>query len=146
MINMTNVLDGILRHLKERFREPITSAFGLSKIIMARRLGLNFNQVEWYHERYCYLEIFKYSINYVVSRILKARNNIILNLPRRTRRHGVLIILRIVARNRQEKMRKRREGEKEGWEEKDKDGKEAKGQRWRARKISRAGWRFETFW
>jgi hypothetical protein len=50
-----------------------------------------------------------YSIDYVVSRILKARNKNILNLPRRTRRHGVLIILRIVARNKQEKMRKRKQ-------------------------------------
>jgi hypothetical protein len=66
-INMTNVLDDILRHLAESVREPFTSAFGLSETIIARCLGLSFDPVEWYYEQYLYLEIFEYSINYVVS-------------------------------------------------------------------------------
>jgi hypothetical protein len=74
MMNMTNVLDSILRHLEVRVREPITSTFALSEMIMARCLGLDFDRMEWHHERYRYLEIFEYSINYVVRRILKVRS------------------------------------------------------------------------
>lgn len=43
------------------------SVFDLAELIMARCLGLNSDKKEWEYERYRYLEIFDYSINYVVS-------------------------------------------------------------------------------
>lgn len=64
---MKNVLDTILDHLKRKNRNTITSVFDLAELIMARCLGLNFNKVEWDHERYTDLEIYEYSVNYVVS-------------------------------------------------------------------------------
>ena len=67
MINMTDVLDSTLNRLGQRIRDPVTSVFALSEMIVARCLGLNFEKMEWAHERYRYLEIFEYSINYVVS-------------------------------------------------------------------------------
>jgi len=65
---MTNVLDSILQHLKLKTRDPLTSVFGLAELIVGRCLGLNYNAMEWAHERYPYLEIFEYSINFVVSK------------------------------------------------------------------------------
>lgn len=67
MLNMTDVLDSILKHLQQKFRDPVTSVYAMSELIVARCLGLNFNYVEWAHERYRYLEIFEYSINFIVS-------------------------------------------------------------------------------
>jgi len=64
---MTNVLDSVLKHLELRNRDPLMSVFDLAELIVGRCLGLNYNAMEWAHERYPYLEIFEYSINSVVS-------------------------------------------------------------------------------
>lgn len=66
ILDMRNLLDTILDRLKQKTRPPITSVFELAELIMARCLGLNLNKVEWEHERYPYLEIYDYSVNYVV--------------------------------------------------------------------------------
>lgn len=79
MLNMTNVLDSIVQHLERRVRDPITSVFALAEMITARCLGLNFDRMEWHHERYRYLEIFEHSINYVVSGSLKSRHNLLIS-------------------------------------------------------------------
>lgn len=63
---MSNVIDSILKHLKLKHRDPLTSVFNLAELIVGRCLGLNYNALEWAHERYPYLEIFEYSINSVV--------------------------------------------------------------------------------
>lgn len=66
-IDMTNVLDSVLKHLQVRERDPITSAFDLAELIVGRCLGLNYDAMEWAYERYPYLEIFDYSINSVAD-------------------------------------------------------------------------------
>ena len=67
ILDTRNILDSVLAHLRRKNRSPINSVFDLSELIMTRCLGLNFDQVEREHERYPYLEIFDYSVNYVVS-------------------------------------------------------------------------------
>ncbi|KAH8599991.1 hypothetical protein B0O99DRAFT_347159 [Bisporella sp. PMI_857] len=74
-MNTTDVLDSVLRYLDSKFRDPITSASALAESIMTRCLGLSFDRMEWHHERYRYLEIFEYSINYVADEETRCFNH-----------------------------------------------------------------------
>lgn len=67
ILDTRNVVDCILDHLRQKERSPIVSVFDLAELIMARCLSLNSDRMEWEYERHRYLEIFDYSINYVVS-------------------------------------------------------------------------------
>ncbi|KAJ3958269.1 hypothetical protein N0V92_005146 [Colletotrichum tropicale] len=74
VLDTRNVLDSILARLKEKKRRPIVSVFDLAEVIMARCLGLHADKMEWEHERYRYLEIFDYSINYVANEEIRCFN------------------------------------------------------------------------
>lgn len=65
ILDTGNILDSILNRLKQKERSSVMSVFDLAELIMARCLGLNSDKKEWEYERYRYLEIFDYSINYV---------------------------------------------------------------------------------
>ncbi|KAK1671862.1 hypothetical protein BDP55DRAFT_675020 [Colletotrichum godetiae] len=74
ILDTGNVLDSVLTRLKQKERTPIGSVFDLSELIMARCLGLNYERIEWEYERYRYLEIFDYSINYVAHEEVRCFN------------------------------------------------------------------------
>lgn len=71
ILDTGNVVERILDRLMKKHRAPITCVFDLAELIMAQCLGLNYDRIEWEYERYRYLEIFDYSISYVVSNAIE---------------------------------------------------------------------------
>ncbi|RDW72868.1 hypothetical protein BP6252_06775 [Coleophoma cylindrospora] len=75
LVNMTNVIDSMITHLKKKARDPIMSVNSLSEMIIARCLGLDFNSIKWQHERYRYLEIFEHSIKLLADEETRCFNH-----------------------------------------------------------------------
>ncbi|RDW87897.1 hypothetical protein BP5796_03591 [Coleophoma crateriformis] len=75
LVNMTNVIDSMITHLKRKARDPIISVNSFSEMIIARCLGLDFNSIKWQHERYRYLEIFEHSIKLLADEETRCFNH-----------------------------------------------------------------------
>lgn len=66
ILDTIDILESVLRRLRKKFRNPVLSVTELADLIVTRCLGLHFDEELWETERHRHLEIFDYSIHYIV--------------------------------------------------------------------------------